>query len=791
MPTHYSPPFPAALWIAAAGAAVVAQAWFWRRTALAGFTKAAVGGVRLAVILLASWLLANPMTPWRGQRQPSRALLLLDASASMDFKGADGLTRAAHAKAVREAVTDDPHLAGRVEAAWFGERLHAGVPPAATDASRKSTRIGAALREALATGGASNLSAAVIVSDGATQDGPAAEAMARIAASRNLPLAVMPVGVTHPVVNAGIAACMVERRAAPNTKLPVSITVQRTNCQDQPVKVALVDRNTQKVIDSLILSSRPGGAEMETAELHLTTGAEPLHVIARIDPVSGEATTADNETSFTVESTEPKIRVLFMEGTEKVNRFGRNEVTMLPDGVRQEDPNIEVDALTLNVTNSVGGSILMRATWNDPGNIRKDSRGFPRTREELFRYDLVICSDIPQVAFTKEQIEWTVELVAERGGGFIMIGGYTSFGTGLWDRTPWEKLIPVDMSYAGAGYLNQGIEVYWTREGRQHPILANLAGKGESLEEILDAHPVLNGTNLIRRAKPAAVTLMRRDSESGQPLITVQNYGKGRTLAFTSDITEGWGAYHSTIWGPSAASVFDQGNVQNLIRTDVQTGRPESGSSVAPQPESNRYYRRFWTSAIHWLTEKSVAQNASRFYGGCLAVTWADDASLDVYAIAADPALSAEISNWRAVAWVKDLPAARTPLRWQTEGNRFTGRIPRPVGLPEGENTIVVEAVSPDQKEKHHSEFSVRVLPCDPEASHPQPEPEVLAGLAAATGAPVLHRSADVAAWLRSRQTAADEKALTDSVPAWNRWPILAAILGLLGLEWLIRRLYS
>ncbi|HEX2749417.1 MAG TPA: hypothetical protein VHM91_15515, partial [Verrucomicrobiales bacterium] len=441
MPTHYAPPFPSVLWIAAAIAAALAQVWFWKRTALGGLPRAAVCACRLLVIAGTGWLLANPMTPWHGDQQPSHMVLLLDASRSMDLKGEDGQTRAAQANAVREAVLKDPQLSSRVEVKWFGEHLFPGEMPAPEDAARKGTRLGAALREILAAEkGSSDLKAVVVVSDGAAQDASAVHEMAKMAARRKVPFAAVPVGISSPVVNAGIAACMVERRAAPGTQLPVSITVLRTNCQDQPLNVSLVERTSGKVIDSTDLSTRPGGAEMETVELHCTIGAEPVQIVAKLSPVTGESTLADNETSFTVESTEPKIRVLYMEGTDKPGSTGRNEVTMLPDGVRQEDPRIEMDTFTLNELNNAGGSVLMHATWTDPTDIRKDRRGYPRTKEELFRYDLVICSDIPRISFTKEQIEWTVELVSERGAGFVMIGGYTSFGTGQWDKTPWEKL---------------------------------------------------------------------------------------------------------------------------------------------------------------------------------------------------------------------------------------------------------------------------------------------------------------------------------------------------------------
>ncbi len=789
MPTRYDPPFPPSVWIVAAVVALLAQAWFWRRTALRGWSRVLVCVCRLGAIAATAWLLGNPMFTTRDLRKSADAILLLDASNSMSLTSEDGQSRDMQANAVRDAVLNDTILKDRVKVVSFGERLYPDAVPGPGDDSRKTTRLGAALRELLAArGDETPLNAVVVVSDGATQDAPATSAMARLAANGKLPLAAMPVGTGSPVVNAAISGCLVERRAVPGTVLPVGVTVQRLHCQEQALEVTLVDKATGKPLDSTLLSARPGGAEMETVELHVTTGASPLQVTAKVAAVPGETTLADNEASFTVESTEPKIRVLYMEGTDNYNSLGRNEVTMLGDAVHQEDPRIEVDTYTLNVANSSGGSVLMRATWDNPAEIKKERRGYPRTKEELFRYDLVICSDIPQISFTKEQIDWTVELVAERGGGFVMIGGYTSFGTGQWDRTPWEKLIPVDMSYAGRGHTGQSFSPFWTDEGKRHPILANLPRQGESLDEILNAHPQFFGTNFINRSKPAAVTLMRMNDGDGQPIVTVQPFGKGRTMAFASDVTTGWGSLHDTAWGPRG----DKG-LGGLEREDVQSGWEEKGTPPGPgmkypQPPANSYYRRFWTSSVHWLTEKSIAQNAGRFFAGCPSLTWPEDNPLEVYAVAGDPELSGRVSTWRTVAWVKEQPAARATLRWLPEGNRFTGKIPRPASLPEGENTVIVETVSPDQKEKYHAEFSVRVLPYDPEFSHPEPKPEVLEEMAATTGAPVLHRAAEVVEWLRQKEAAAEAAATESMVPAWDRWPFLALILGLLGVEWVVRR---
>ena len=63
---------------------------------------------------------------------------------------------------------------------------------------------------------------------------------------------------------------------------------------------------------------------------------------------------------------------------------------------------------------------------------------------------------MPERRSTQEQLDWTVELVGKRGW-FAMIGGNTSFGSGGWDQTVWDGLIPVDMSGQG---LQRSVE-FW------------------------------------------------------------------------------------------------------------------------------------------------------------------------------------------------------------------------------------------------------------------------------------------------------------------------------------------
>ncbi len=146
-----------------------------------------------------------------------------------------------------------------------------------------------------------------------------------------------------------------------------------------------------------------------------------------------------------------------MEGT------GGQEYRFIQDAL-EEDPNIKCVSMYVD-DQYVAQQRLHRV--DDP------TLGFPTTREELLSYDVVICSDIARASFTPEQLDWTVELVSKRGGGFVMIGGHTSFGSGGWDQTVWDGLIPVDMNGNGPArseHYDGSFQVVVPPQATEHPI---------------------------------------------------------------------------------------------------------------------------------------------------------------------------------------------------------------------------------------------------------------------------------------------------------------------------------
>ena len=73
--------------------------------------------------------------------------------------------------------------------------------------------------------------------------------------------------------------------------------------------------------------------------------------------------------------------------------------------------------------------------------------GLPKTLEDLQQFDLFLLSDVSALNLAREQMDLYRRWVQDFGGGFAMLGGENSFGTGGYDRTPVEQMLPVRMEH--------------------------------------------------------------------------------------------------------------------------------------------------------------------------------------------------------------------------------------------------------------------------------------------------------------------------------------------------------
>jgi len=696
--------------------------------------------------------------------RPAQVLALVDGSRSMALDAP--VSRLDQVKQAIQASDSAPRVPDQARLSLFRFGAQLAIAPdiwrlsPLDDASRLSDAL-----EKLPTRFSRDPPKAIVVfSDGVVTD---AEGLAEVAAGYQrlkIPLHVYPVGDDRIKGDVAIQDLVVPRRVDANTKATIRGVLRSEGFEGQRV-VLQVRPNRQ-----------PSAPPLVTLPLTLAGGEQPFELVVEANPdlgdlvleappLEGEVTQKNNQVPFRLGAKGRKIRVIYMEGT------GGPEYRWVRDAL-MEDPEIECLSMVVDAQYA-----------QRPRLIRVDDayRGYPATRAELLSYDVVICSDISQGAFTREQLDWTVELVAQRGGGFAMVGGITSFGAGGWDQTVWDKLIPVDMTGGriGQGWLYHSFRVRVPVEAENHPIWRIVPDPAQN-RRVLDAMPPFGGTNYIQRLKPAATLLAVSATpipNAGiMPIFASESYGRGRTFAFAPDTTVDWGRFFESQWG-------------------------EAGD--------NRYFRRFWRNVVRWLAENSINGNR-RLNIETDRLIYRPGQPIEVSALAFDEQL-AETTNYQLVARLKmpqdpsaaptGPPAAEGPgvaLAPAPQGRGYAGQLAATWNPDAGTISVddlqglaarEVEVVaSQGGKEIARGSIAVRLLADSPELRKPRADRATLEQLAQATGGSVLRNTQDLRHLLQSLPATKGEVVVTKT-PLWDRGFYWFVILGLLSVEWIMRRL--
>jgi uncharacterized membrane protein len=632
----------------------------------------------------------------------------------------------------------------------FGDRLASAADLAQLRPADDASRLAEAL-EQLPSRFTRELPRGVVVfSDGAVED---ADRLAEIAAEfrrMKVPVHVFPVGGDQIVGDVAIDELVVPPRVDAGVKAPIRGVVRSTGYPGQRIvlEVRPKDRPMTPPIATLPITLADSS---QPFELIVEANPEYGELVLSAPPLQGEVTQENNRVSFELAKAGRKLKVIYMEGT------GSTEYRWVRDAL-QEDKDIECLAMVAD-----------QQYVERPRLVRVDDqfRGFPATREELLQYDCVICSDISLGAFTREQLDWVVELVDKRGGGFAMVGGITSFGAGRWDQTAWDQLIPIDMTGGtlGRGWVYHNFNVKVPEEAMTHPIWRIVEDPAEN-RTVLAKMPMFLGTNYMQRLKPAATALGFSATEIPQagimPIFAAQPYGKGRTFAFAPDTTADWGRLFESQWGEG----------------------------------DNRYFRRFWRNLVRWLSENSANGN-KRLQVETDRVIYRAGQPIIITAHAFDEEFK-EATNYYVTAQVQDTKQLPAPLLVGSAGAAYRGEIDSkllidPPSGEQSESAVLpvrqIEVVAQHQgKEVARTFVKVQILPDTRELLQPRARPETLAALANAAEGRVLHSSQELAALLDQMPVNAGDAVVTRQ-PLWDSPLLWLLIVALLGFEWVLRRL--
>ena len=520
-------------------------------------TLVALRVLALAVVVL---ILLRPVRLEPAPAATGRAVaVVLDDSRSMRLPDAQGVE--SRLQRARQLVAGRlrPLLQGDFDLRLFAAADVVREIPSedALTGDGRGSDLGAAAMAMSERAAAGEFVGMVLVSDGAT--------------SSPLP----PVAGSLPIFTLGVGAAggVVDREVRDVTVSDVSVVDSYAD-----VSASVVSHGARETVDVRLLEN---GRPLEVRSVRLPGNSQQVRERFRVAPSRSAATV------YTVEVVEGagELTPGNNRGTVFVPPPGQPHAVLILEGAPgfehafltrtlARDTGLDVDVVVRKGRNEQGG-----ATYYVQGAASRTGAlvdGFPRTRDELFRYQAVVLGNLEADQLSRAQLDMLLAFVEQRGGGLAIIGA-RSFGERGITATDLSRVLPVEARGAGAvnaaaaASSRQGTRIELTTSGQQHPVMQLLPPTGEGTATApWSGLPSLAAASAVGRTRPGAEVLAMVSGPAGepQPLVAVQRAGRGRTFVFTGE-----GAWR---WRMGLAS-------------------------------GNRVYETFWRQALRWLAVQAPA----------------------------------------------------------------------------------------------------------------------------------------------------------------------------------------
>ncbi|MFO0575930.1 MAG: VWA domain-containing protein [Polyangia bacterium] len=384
--------------------------------------------VRSLLLVVLSAALSQPSL--LGERKKLSVVALVDVSDSM----AESQLASARAaiEALRKGVQprgDDLHVV------TFGGRPRLlALPPqgeplpplrpvvpdgkAGPDVDRAATNIQAALQLAYGLHAPGTLRRVLLFTDGNQTEGDAL-AEAQAARARGVRIGFVPLAAERPpeVLVRELRLLGSDEGAELKVGAPLSLEAEIYSSTTQRARVTLLADGVENPGDGhrdidlvpgknlIRFRAEPRSAGYVTYRAQL--GAVPAEAGSAAGAPLRDGFAGNNQAVLSL-AVKGKPRVLYIEGEPQAKGY-------LSQALARENIDVEV----------------------------RNAYGMPHSAKELLPYDLVLVSDVPATLVGQAQMLAIEGYVKDYGGGFIMAGGENSFGSGGYQGTQIEKLLPV------------------------------------------------------------------------------------------------------------------------------------------------------------------------------------------------------------------------------------------------------------------------------------------------------------------------------------------------------------
>jgi uncharacterized membrane protein len=489
----------------------------------------------LALLILLLFLFRPEVSYVRSAGERPILALLLDSSRSMGVRDHPDLP--ARLDQVKSVLRHPPaplqemlgHFDTRIYTvdAQTREIAYRDIP--LLDARGEATFLIRGVKDAVSAMATTRLRGVILFSDGA--DNSAAEPESELS------------GLGYPVHTVGVGAVTTARTGFRDVRLsdletPRVVTVNQlaqvhayvdaAGFRDQVATVRLLREGKDVAQTTVVLDDAPGPQKVALNYAPREAGRQDF--LLEVVPLPGEQLEQNNRRPFRWDVRDEPVKVLYVEGKP------RPEFKFLKRALEQHESTQIITLLKVGP-----------GRFNQQGKIEGigDLLGFPQDREALERFDVFVFGSIARANFSSAQLEQLRAVVSD-GAGFLMLGGYESFGAGDYQGTPVEEMLPVRLGEGDPGQEKDPFLPVLTPDGEEHPIFY---GIGEFFptrsRPKTERIPALLGCSRTAGLKPGASALCIHPTSLGQdksplPVIAAQSFGQGRAMAFAADSTWQW-----------------------------------------------------------------------------------------------------------------------------------------------------------------------------------------------------------------------------------------------------------
>jgi uncharacterized membrane protein len=505
------------------------------RLALPPRWRAALIGIRLALLAVIVLCIMRPVIVVPSVLpQSSYVAVMMDDSSSMKLAGDGSVSRL---DAVKQLMSGGSRFYGALSDKFkLREFKFTASAERINDAAElrgegEQTNLAGSIDQTTREAAGLPLSGIIVISDGASNvttngDGdPAASLAVTLGGlrARGVPIYAIGVGQTRLEDDVELTRATAPRRVLAGSMVTAELLL-RAGAR-KSVKIELAEDNR------LLRSQDVGvlGDATTVARVSFTPSSPGLHRYKFTAVPSADEPVQDNnsqELLIDVEDGRPKI--LYIEGEP------RWEYGKLRDAVAEEK-----NVILVSVLRSADGKFYRQGVEN----AEELAGGFPKSEEDLFKYDAVMIGSLEATFFTFDQLKAIEQFVSRRGGALLALGGAKSLNAGGYGATPLADLLPIYLNGAAVAGELEEFKAAPADRGRDHPA-ARLAEQPEANAKAWEQMPALTLPEVITDTKPGATVILEarsaRDKNRVAPLLVEERYGRGKTFALLASDTWRW-----------------------------------------------------------------------------------------------------------------------------------------------------------------------------------------------------------------------------------------------------------